>query len=141
MTDSIGKMSTEAFLAQQVAIWHNTPEEERDLVARNFLCGLVLYIERAEKMIPLLAKAHLKNIYAKWRQFCTQTEVDTEEGECERYDEALFGSAIIALNDGKGKAFVVKNKMIWSHASMEQFNHWVNYVDDDYSEHYKEWIR
>jgi len=31
--------------------------------------------------------------------------------------------------------------MIWSHASMEQFNHWVNYVDDDYSEHYKEWIR
>ena len=89
MTSSISKMSTEAFLAQQVWTWHNTPEEERDLVARNFLCGLVLYIERAEKMIPILARAHLKNLYAKWRQF----------------------------------------------------NDWVNYVDDDYSAHYKEWIR
>jgi len=140
MTNSIGKMSTETFLAQQIWTWHNTPEEERDLVARNFLCGLVLYIERAEKMIPILARAHLKNLYAKWRQFCTQTEVDTKEGECERYDEALFGSAIIALNSGKGKAFVTANKMIWSKASVEQFNEWVNYVDDEHSAKFKEWI-
>lgn len=134
------KLNAEALLAQEVANWHKASEDERDLVARDFLCGLIFYIERAEKMLPLLARAHLKSLYAKWKQFCTETEVDTKEGECERYDEALFGSAIIALNAGKGKAFVIKNKMIWSKACMEQFNDWVHYVDDDYSNHYKDWI-
>ena len=141
MTDTLKNISTEGFLAQQVKEWHEAIEEERDYVARNFLCGLVLYIERAEKMIPILARAHLKSLYAKWRQFCNYTEVDTEKGECERYDEALFGSAIIALNDGKGKAFVTLNKIIWSRACIEQFNDWVNYVDDEYSAHYKDWLR
>ena len=141
MTESIRQLSTEAFLSEQVDLWHNSEEEDRDLVARNFLCGLCLYIERAEKMIPILAKAHLKSLYAKWKQFCTQTEIDLGDNDVERYDEALFGSAIISLNSGKGKAFVIANKMIWSKACIEQFNDWVNYVDDEYSAHYKEWVR
>ena len=141
MPESIKHLSTEAFLSQQVCEWEEAEGEAKDYVARNFLCGLVLYIERAEKMIPLMARAHLKSLYAKWRQFCVLTEVETEEGKCERYDEALFGSAIIVLNDGKGKAFVVHNKMIWSRASMEQFNEWVNSFDDNYSEHFAPWVR
>ncbi len=141
MSDSIKHLSTEAFLAQQVEEWENAGWDEKDFVARNFLCGLVLYIERAEKMIPIMARAHLKSLYAKWRQFCVLTEVETSEGDCERYDEALFGSAIVILNDDKGKAFVTLHKMIWSRASMEQFNHWVNTFDDHYSEHFAPWVR
>lgn len=134
-------LTPEAILKKQVAEWFEAPEEERDLVARDMIYDLVHLIERAAKMHTMLAKAHLKSLYAKWVQFCTLTEVETEEGYCERYDEALFGSAIIALNDGKGKAFVVKNKMLWSKICMDQFNEWVNESDDEKSKYYKSWVR
>ena len=136
------KVSTpESVLKKQVAEWFQAPENERDLVARDLIYDLVHLIERAAKMHTMLAKAHLKSLYARWVDFCRLTEVETEDGYCERYEEALFGSAIVSLNQGKGKAFVVANKMLWSKSCMEQFNEWVHASDDERSKYYKSWIQ
>jgi hypothetical protein len=132
---------TEQLLEEAVAEWHQVEEEERDLVARDFIYDLVLSIERAANMKTFLARAHLKSLYAKWTQFCKLTEIDLGNNEVERYSEALFGSAIICLNDGKGKAFVVKNKMLWSKAGIDIFNSWVNECDDERSKYYRNWAR
>ena len=133
--------STEQILQNAVYKWHNVDEEERDLVARDFVYDLVLSIERAANMKTLLARAHLKSLYAKWVQFCKLTEIDLGDNDVERYSEALFGSAIICLNDGNGKAFVVKNKMIWSKVGIDIFNSWVNECDDERSKYYRKWAR
>ena len=134
-------LNVEGLLSKSLSEWFEAPEDERDLVARDFLCGLVLYIEKAEKMVPLLARAHLKSLYAKWVQFCKDTEIDLGDNDVERYDEALFGSAIICLNDGRGKEFVVKHKMIWSKICIQQFRDWIHEYEDEHSTHYKSWVR
>jgi hypothetical protein len=142
VVSSSEKVATpESTLALKVAEWHEAPEDERDLVARDMIYDLVKLIERGAKMHTLLAKAHLKSLYAKWVQFCDQTEVETEDGYCERYEESLFGSAIICLNGGHGKAFVIRNKMLWSKDSMEQFLSWVNYSEDEKSKYYRDWVQ
>ena len=136
------KVSTpESILEKQVAEWFEAPEDERDLVARDLIYDLVHLIERGAKMHAMIARAHLKSLYARWVDFCRLTEVETDDGYCERYEEALFGSAIIVLNQGDGKAFVVLNKMLWSKVCMEQFISWVSSSDDERSKYYKSWIQ
>jgi hypothetical protein len=131
----------ESLLKKHVAEWYEAPEEERDLVARDLIYELVHLIERGAKMHAMIARAHLKSLYAKWVDFCRLTEVETDDGYCERYEEALFGSAVITLNQGEGKAFVTLHKMLWSKVCMEQFVSWVNTSTDERSKYYKSWIQ
>ena len=134
-------LSSEQILEHYVYKFWQSPEELRDIVARDFIYDLIHLIEKAGNMHTSLAKLHLKSLYARWLSFCRRTEVDIGKGECIRYEEALLGSAVILLNDGNGRDFIIKEKMLWSRDSMQQFMEWVLKSDDDSSKFYAQWIQ
>lgn len=134
-------MNCEQLLKKAVQDWKECSEEEEESVVRDLVYDLAKLIENGANMKPVLAKNHLKKLVSTWKQFCDQTSFVNEEGVPEGYAYQLLGSAIIVLNDGRGKAWVQKNKVLWSYDSIEIFKTWVLEGQDERSIFYKTWVK
>jgi len=120
-----------------ISEWFNVSIDERDATAKDLVIDLLMCVEHAATMAlrPAFQKAYVMNLYRQWKRFCKETEIDDPniDGNVERYSDALFGSAIVALNDGAGAVFVKQNKILWSKDGVELFTSWLLPVDESES--------